>query len=65
MHSVEITEYHGGPEDPLTFLFYFIDYLCAHEVEISGFLTTQLCHVMFFWKLSCERVYHVLLKTDT
>lgn len=28
------------------------------EVEISG-----LCHVMFFWTLSCERSYDALLKT--
>jgi hypothetical protein len=31
------------------------------EVEISGFffffLETQLCHVIFFWKLSYERMF--------
>lgn len=28
-------------------------------------LTTQLCHVMFYWTLSCERSCDALLKTDT
>lgn len=33
------------------------------NVEISGFLTTQLGPVMCFWKLSCKRACEVLLKT--
>lgn len=28
-------------------------------------LTTQLCHVIFFWKLSCERSCDALMKAET
>lgn len=34
------------------------------EYEVKNFFPTQLCHLMFFWKLSCEQTYDVLLKTE-
>lgn len=40
------------------------DKLSMLERKFLVSLTTQLCQVIFFWTLSCESTYDVLLQTD-